>query len=128
MSITFRKIVLNMKAPRRLALILFSTLFFHCMNYEAVDRAPLNWVEYCQVKRHAMYVENIVKMYRIQMKIPILFWDGRDDLYYARNNWSGHWCMDASLFVQLSSTKVHLDRVLVWHFISRRSGSLVWRI
>lgn len=57
----------------RLGLILFSTLFFHCINYEAVDSAPFNCVEYCQAKRDVMYVENIVKMYRIQMQIHILF-------------------------------------------------------
>lgn len=123
MSITFRKNVLHVKTPTMLALLLLSTLVFYCMNYEAIDSAPFNWVEYCQVKQHMMYVGNTVKMHRIQVQICPLFWDGRDDLYCADDNWSRLWWVSTSPFVQLSSPDVHLDHVLVWHFISKTSGA-----
>lgn len=91
---------------------------FYCMNYEAIDSALFNWVEYCQVKQHMMYVGNTVKMHRIQVQICPLLWAGRDDLY-----WSRLWWVSTSPFVQLSSPDVHLDHVLVWHFISKTSGA-----
>jgi hypothetical protein len=87
-------------------------------------------IEHCQVKHNVTYVENTVKMYRIGMQICILFsFQGcRDELCSAHSYWSSHWCMNASLFVPLSSTAVPLDHVPVWRFISRTSGRLVWRI
>lgn len=96
----FQKNVLYVKTPIRLALI-----FFHCMNYEAIDSVPFNWVEYCQVKQHMMYVENTVKMHRIQMQICPLFWDGRDDLYCAGNNRSSLWCVSTSPFFNFNLLK-----------------------
>lgn len=37
-----KKNVLYVKTPAMLAVILISTLFCHCMNYEAVDCASFN--------------------------------------------------------------------------------------
>lgn len=58
------------------------------MNYETVEGLHSSEIEHCQVKHNMIYVENIVKMYKMEMQICILllFQGSRDELCYAHKH------------------------------------------
>lgn len=108
----YQEFIFLQKTHTSLGIILFSPVFLSLLPLcEFIERQTVphsRKMEHCQASTTLCMYKIFVKMYRIGMLICILFLfqGSRDKLCYAHIYWSSHWCMNASLFVPLSSTAV----------------------